>query len=176
MSQPSDGGPACAWCERPSHIRQGRLLLCAMHYRMSSMRTRAARDGKSVPAIEVLERLAADSMICAGCGRTMHWLRSDGASGQATLQHDRSGAIRLLCLGCNTRHAQHPGDSFYEMRPGTKLCHDCGRALPLMAFATDRSRPLGRKAHCRSCAAARNRAWRRSRADALATRPTGGAP
>ena len=105
------GGPACAWCEEPSHIRQGRIHLCAKHYRISSMRTRAARDGKFVPSVKSIEDAIPSPFVCAPCGREMHWLRLGKASTQVTLQHDRCGDTRLLCLGCNTRHAQHPGDT-----------------------------------------------------------------
>lgn len=145
-----DGGPAlCAWCSQPSHIRQGRINLCAMHYRISSMRSRAKRDGKLVPSREAIEAMANVSMSCFACGQEMHWLREEGASGQVTLQHDRDGSLRLLCLGCNTRHAQHPGDSYYDIPSDHKWCPDCGKVLPLSSFSIDRSRPIGRKSYCR---------------------------
>lgn len=149
----------CAWCERPSHIRQGRILLCAVHYRISSMRSRAKRDGKVAPDRREIEALIPSPFVCECCGREMTWLRMKGASRQATLQHDRDGALRIICLACNTRHAQHPGDSFYHIPEGHKRCPDCEQVLPLASFAIDRSRPIGRKSYCRSCAAVRFKRW-----------------
>lgn len=159
------GAEQCAWCDEPAHIRQGRIQLCAKHYRFSSMRSRAKRDGKYVPTLGEMEALAAD-MCCDGCGRTMTWLRIGGASAQATLQHDRSGRLRLLCLACNTRHAQHPGDSFYDIPDGMKRCPDCEQVLPLALFSVDRSRPLGRKSYCRACASVRHKKWSANHAHA----------
>lgn len=161
-----DGGAAasCAWCERPRHIKQGRIWLCEVHYRISSMRTRAKRDGKSVPSKEGIEALIPSPFVCAGCDRSMVWLRQHGASQQATLQHDRSGALRIICLACNTRHAQHPGDSYYEIPTDHKRCPDCEKVLPRSAFAMDRSRPIGLKAYCRPCSAARFKHWSGSHA------------
>lgn len=163
--QPKGGGPAfnCAWCDRPRHIRQGRIWLCEIHYRISSMRSRAKRDGKYVPTRHEIEALATD-MTCCGCGKQMHWLRSFGASLQVTLQHDRSGAIRLLCLGCNTRHSVHPGDEFYVVLSGQKRCPDCGQTLPASSFARDMSRPIGLKTYCRDCSSIRHKNWRASHA------------
>jgi hypothetical protein len=129
-----------------------------MHYRISSMRSRAKRDGKTVPTRSEIEGMAA-TMVCIGCSRRMNWLRSEGASTQATLQHDRDGGVRLLCLACNTRHAQHPGDTFYGVASNEKWCPDCDQILPKGSFAKDRSRPVGLKSYCRPCAAARYRSW-----------------
>lgn len=153
-----DGG--CAWCERDAHIRQGRIMLCAMHYRISSMRSRAKRDGKITPSREQIEFMVPSPFVCVSCERAMNWLRRDGASTQATLQHDRSGRVRIICLACNTRHAQHPGDSYYDLPEGHKRCAKCDRILPHSAFSTDRSRPLGLKASCRECSHKSHTTWR----------------
>lgn len=156
------GSECCAWCDRRAHIRQGRILLCVMHYRISSMRARAKRDGKMVPTREQIEGLAAGPMVCGGCGEAMSWLRGFNASKQATLQHDRDGGIRLLCLGCNTRHSLHPDDSFYALPAGHKRCPDCEKVLPHSAFTVDRSRPIGLKSYCRGCSAIRHKNWRQA--------------
>lgn len=161
-----DGGPApCAWCDRPSHIRQGRILLCAMHYRFSSMRTRATRDGKYVPTRDEIESLIPSPFVCIGCSREMNWLRSDGASTQVTLQHDRSGKLRLICLGCNTRHAHHPDDSYYDVPDGHKRCGRCDRVLSREHFAVDKSRAVGLKAWCRKCSHDSHTEWRKKNRD-----------
>jgi hypothetical protein len=159
MSAGENPPATCAWCERRSHIRQGRIWLCAAHYRISSMRTRASRDGKPVPTRQGIEALVPHPFVCGCCARGMTWLRESGASRQATLQHDRNGGLRIICLGCNTRHAMHPGDSFYDIPAGQKRCGGCDQVLPVDAFAVDRSRPIGRKGRCRACASADFKKW-----------------
>lgn len=160
-----DGGPAtCAWCARPYYIRQGRIRLCAVHYRISSMRARAQRDGKKSPTVAQIEALVPSPFVCVGCARPMNWLHGDGRSTQVTLQHDRSGELRLICLACNTRHAQHPEDSYYTIQAGHKRCPDCEQHLPHAAFAKDRSRPIGLKSYCRACSSIRHKSWEASRA------------
>jgi hypothetical protein len=159
-----DGGLVCKWCERPAHIKQGRILLCAMHYRISSMSSRARRDGKTAPSRAEIEAILPNPFICKPCGRPMNWVRDDGASTQATLQHDRNGEIRIICLACNTKHAQHPGDSYYDLPGGHKRCPDCEQILPVDAFVIDKSRPVGRKSYCRKCSSIRHKSWRSSHA------------
>jgi len=163
MSKINDGGPAsfspCAWCENPSHIKQGRIMLCATHYRIGSMRSRAKRDGKYVPSRAEIEKLIVEPFVCEGCGRGMNWLREQGASTQVTLQHDRSGNLRLICLGCNTRHAHHPGDLYWSLGPGQKYCGKCDRVLPETDFVKDVSRPRGLKGWCRSCSSTSVTGW-----------------
>ena len=165
MTDKHDGGPAlCAWCEEPAHIKQGRILLCQVHYRISSMRILAKRDGKVSPSRDEIEAAIPNPLICSCCDREMNWLRSDGASTQITLQHDRRGSIRLICLGCNVRHSVHPSDTFYTIPAGKKRCPDCEMVLPVADFSKDRSRPIGLKSYCRPCASIRNKSWRKARA------------
>ena len=157
-----DGGSAfpdsCAWCQDAPHIKQGRIFLCAKHYRISSMRSRAKRDGKTVPTLAEVEAIIPSPFVCIGCDGVMSWVGGP-ASKKATLQHDRSGRLRIICLGCNTRHAAHPGDTFYDIPAGHKFCPDCSEVLPLSNFARDRSRPIGRKSYCRPCASFRFKKW-----------------
>lgn len=163
MSTPiNDGGPACRWCNSAAVIRQGRIDLCAKHYRFQTMRTRARRDGKTVPSYNDLDDLIPAGMTCQCCKRGMNWRQSEGASTVITLQHDRDGALRLICLGCNTRHSVHEGDSFYVIPADMKFCPDCRMNLPIGSFSIDRSRPIGRKSYCRPCSAKRNANWRTS--------------
>ena len=159
-----DNPNGCAWCNRPAHIRQGRILLCAIHYRISSMRSSARRHGKAIPSRAEIEAMVPSPLVCLGCEREMAWLRDKGTSQQITLQHDRGGGLRLICFGCNTRRASHPGDSFYQIPAGQKRCPDCEQVLPLEAFVVDRSRPIGRKSYCRSCSSQRFKNWRKSHA------------
>ena len=128
------------------------------------MRARAKRDAKAVPTRQEIEAMVPSPFVCGGCGRDMTWLRGPEPSRQVTLQHDRDGTLRLLCLGCNTRHSVHPGDSFYAIPAGHKRCPDCASVLPLTSFAVDRSRPIGRKSYCRDCSALRHKSWRESHA------------
>lgn len=155
----SEKPPVCAWCDAPSHIRQGRIFLCAIHYRISTMRACAKRNAKATPTRQQIEGMIPSPFVCSCCKRPMTWLRETGTSQQATLQHDRSGEMRIICFACNTRHAQHPGDSFYAVPENHKSCPDCETVKPLEAFAVDRSRPIGRRSYCRPCAAKRFKKW-----------------
>jgi hypothetical protein len=162
-----DGGPAfpCHWCLGEPYIKQGHIWLCKIHYRFQSMRTRAKRDKKSVPSYDMLFSMASSAcMHCPGCNRSMNWLAKEGRSTVVTLQHDRDGKMRFLCLSCNTRHASMPGDSFYSFPKDKKLCPDCQQQLPLEAFATDRtSRWMNKKTYCRRCSNARWKKWNENR-------------
>lgn len=147
----------CKWCDEWAVRKQGRIWLCAKHYRFQQMRVGAKRANKAVPSYEDLDEML---MSCAGCGVLMHWLVTDGPrSQQATLQHDRSGAMRLLCLGCNTRHAVHPRDEFYDVPAEHKRCPACHVVKPFSAFAVDRSRPIGLKSSCKECSRVQHRDW-----------------
>lgn len=166
MTNP-DGGAAfpCAWCDQPSHIKQGRIWLCRKHYRFSSMRSRAKRDGKQVPSRSELEGMVPTPFVCVGCSLPMTWGRENGASSQATLQHDRSGVLRIICLACNTRHAAHPDDTYYDIPSGYKRCAKCERVLPQERFSQDRSRPIGLKSSCRECSGSAHAKWRTENRD-----------
>jgi hypothetical protein len=161
--------PKCSRCGNESHIKQGNSRLCVVHYRFATMRSNARRHGKLVPTTQELEGMIPDRMICPTCSRTMNWLQKEGASTVVSLQHDRSGRMRLLCLACNTRHAQHSGDSFYDLGHGMKVCRRCKEAKPLSAFSQDRHKPIGRVSYCKPCASIRHKEWRSKHAiaDAL---------
>lgn len=163
LNVPNDGGPdVCSRCGEGALLRQGNQLLCPKHYRFGQMRQRARRDGKVVPTWAELETMFAAlvDMACPLCSRKMNWRRAAGESTCATLQHYRDGTLDIICLACNTRHAQHPGDTYRELPPDAKHCPDCSRVLPRSSFATDRSRPIGLKSYCRGCSAARHAKWR----------------
>ena len=166
MTKKDTGGPAsCKWCEKPPHIRQGRIMLCDVHYRISSMRSAAKRHGKACPSTGEIESLIPNPFVCIGCDREMHWLRGTGpVSQQATLQHDRNGEIKIICFGCNTRHASHPDDTFYEIPNGHKFCPDCREVKPQSNFSKDASRPIGLKSYCKPCSSKRHEKWRNKNA------------
>lgn len=162
MSDRDDGGPVCCRCDAQAVRKQGRQWLCAKHYRFGSMRVRAKRDGKVVPSWEQLENILSyiNNMKCPHCARIMNWLRSDGAATQVTLQHYRSGSLGLICLSCNTRHAQMAGDSFCNLAADHKVCPGCNKCKPLEAFRRDFSRRWDNRAsYCRECANERRNRW-----------------
>ena len=163
----NDGAPvtSCKWCLMPAYIKQGRIWLCKIHYRFSSMRANAKRHGKVVPSVELLDSfLTPDYAICKGCNRKMNWLDKDGKSTVITLQHDRNGTMRFLCRACNTRHANRPGDSFYDDPKNKKLCPDCNQWKEFNAFSIDRHfRWMDRKTYCKECSNDRHKRWRETR-------------
>jgi len=97
---------------------------------------------------------------CPVCGRKVNWLSKEGSSTVITLQHDRGGRMRLLCLSCNSRHASFDGDSFYEADDSRRVCPDCKRSLPLEEFSKDNSgRWYNINTYCRECRNKRLAAW-----------------
>lgn len=140
---------SCARCADGAVRQLARMWFCAKHSRFQQMRVQARARGKAVPSYEALEAM---TTICKGCGVQTHWLVSDGPrTRQATLQHDRSGAMRILCYSCNSRHEKLPGDQFYEVPPGQKRCPTCEAVKPIGAFIRDKSHPSGVKSSCRQC-------------------------
>lgn len=165
--QPIDRPCSRAGCPEPSFGRKGNDIYCIKHRAFSVMRANAKQRGKAVPSLEELERLLPTDMRCPACRRVMNWKLSEGRSTALTLQHDRSGAFRLICQGCNTRHRAMPEDTFYDLPDGNKYCASCDRVKPMTDFAVDRSRLGGRKAHCKDCCKSRyeaNRDYWRNRA------------
>jgi hypothetical protein len=130
--------------------------------RFRQMRTIAKHRGKSVPSMEELEALLPLDMNCPICKRAMNWRSAEGRSTVITLQHDRSGAHRLICHACNTRHAKMAGDSFYALPADHKRCPKCESIKPISEFWKDRSgeRWKDTYAYCKSCSAANTRSWR----------------
>ena len=63
MSTQDNGGPAfrCSRCGVAAARKQGHQWLCARHYRFGQMRSRAKRDGKTVPSHDDLERMTRDT-------------------------------------------------------------------------------------------------------------------
>ena len=161
----NDGGPAkrCSKCVRPAYMRQGHQWLCAMHYRFGQMRANAKRNGKEVPTHDQLNDLmeATNGSRCFGCHKIMNWLSGTNQSLVISLQHDRDGTLRLLCRGCNTRHAIHPGDTYYAVPTNGKWCPDCDLVLTRDQFCRDRSRPIGLKSYCKACSKKKHDLWRK---------------
>lgn len=159
----------CKWCESESHIKQGRILLCVKHYRFSQMRASAARNGKTVPSYVELESILArlDELRCPCCKRSMNWLMKQGSSTCITLQHNRSGGHKLICLACNTRHAAMGGDSFYEKKDGFRTCPDCRTEKPIDQFWRNSERMDKTHTYCKECSYARYKKWQAENRDAF---------
>lgn len=138
-------------CNEPSFGRSGNNAYCTKHRAFMQMKLNAKQRGKSVPSWDELEALLPVDMKCLACLRTMNWRRSDGGSTAITLQHDDSGAHRLICQGCNTKHSAVPNDGFYTLPDGHKHCPGCSTVKTLVSFAVDRSRVCGVKSRCRDC-------------------------
>jgi len=140
----------CKWCKKKAHVKQGSVWLCKKHYRFMQMRVNAKRNKKTVPPYEELEKILLPN--CPVCKRKFNWLSKEGAQTVITLQHDRSGAFRFLCLSCNVRYASFKDDSFYSQSPKTKICPKCKKEKPWSEYHTDNSaRWKNKKTYCKDC-------------------------
>lgn len=156
----SPGGPRrpdqkCAHCENPGTelFKQG--YYCVVHYRIKQMRYDAQASGKTIPeATEIssmMDHWIENGLLCPVCKRKMNWLKKEGISTMLTLQHDRSGQYRLICLGCNVRHQNYPGDTFYDLPAGQEWCRTCEKTKPISDFYPRKSSRLGIRSSCREC-------------------------
>lgn len=147
----------CRYCDEPRSALFAKDVRCLPHARMDQMRYTARRRGLLEPSIRELEDLVRTSeMKCAGCRLPMAWtfkMSERGRRGVISLQHDRSGALRLLCVRCNIRHSDHPGDTFYEIPEGKRFCGRCQTFRPLDQFPRNRAQPGGIGNPCRKCKA-----------------------
>jgi hypothetical protein len=120
------------------------------------MQCNARAAGKYVPTRAELESLAktliAKGMKCAPCGTIMQWKGSRSETHTVSLQHDRSGRIRLICRRCNSRHDDFPGDTFYKTPVGFAHCHRCKTTKPLADFYPERAGSC-----CKPCRKALNK-------------------
>lgn len=152
------GNIQCSLCDFPATQFHGRRKLCDRHYRLNNMVYRSRYRNQVTPTLAELELLIPADMRCPTCLRTMNWLAKDGHSTVAAIQHDRGGAVRILCQGCNARHGKMPGDSFYSLPPGMKVCGKCGEIKTLDEFHLRSSSGFSRRAfRCKPCQAERDR-------------------
>jgi len=156
----------CRTCRQPSvRLVSGEKYFCAIHYRMYHMRVAARKHKKTCPSsadlTKLVEAVVANGMVCVGCRRTMLWITEGPGtrSNVISLQHDRDGTIRLICLGCNSRHQHFPGDTFYQAPEGHKWCHGCERLLPLSGFWISRKNTTGVTTLCKTCCGDRHKIW-----------------
>jgi uncharacterized protein with PIN domain len=140
---------------------------CIKHRRFMQMKTFAKSVGKTVPSYDELESLLPADMKCPVCGRSMTWLASEGKPMQVSLQHDRDGTHRLICLGCNSRHAALPGDLLYSLKEGEKYCQSCKVVKKATEFHKSNARTLRVKlgSRCKECNRAQHADWVRRNRD-----------
>lgn len=156
----------CGLCKDIAVCTFNHQWLCQKHYRFRQMRTSSKIRGKSVPTIEELAELTtSQDGRCADCKTPMNWLREDGPSTMATIQHYRNGTIALVCLSCNVRHAFMPDDSFRNVPANHKYCPRCKVVLPFSSFTKDayRNSKLKLKSFCKSCCAVYVRALKQKK-------------
>ncbi len=149
---------------------------CTQCYRIWQMRSACQKDHKPCPTKTQLRQMFAGligrDMKCESCSSTMNWLASDGRRTVVSLQHDRSGGMRLICLSCNTRHRACPGDSFYEIPDSHRRCGRCEQALPKDQFGVHRGSSTGLHHYCRKCAAEKARKWTQDNYETFRPRAT----
>ncbi len=162
----------CEWkrsCNNPISLSEhSKGKYCIKHYRLFDMRQKAKKKGKTVPSYDVLNALLEDllpEMLCPVCNCAMGWRLKEAGGRVLTLQHDYSGAFKLICLSCNIRHSKYPSDEFYTIGKTHKYCSGCDKMLPRISFG-----PAGRKNGkkrtqflCRPCEYLRQFRWREKR-------------
>lgn len=143
------------YCDRAARAKFGKSMYCEMHCRIRQMRVAARHDKKRCPEHGELEamamRLVRLRMRCDLCDRRMNWMKRDGIGTCVSLQHDRSGEVRLICLACNIKHGQLPGDSYYDIPIGNKWCGGCELILPVEAFYKSTTKANGLCSQCKAC-------------------------
>ena len=143
----------CTQCDRPGTVFKCNRWICDIHFRIQCMRDGASLNGKVVPTkqslLEMAESLECAGMTCCHCSVVMVWRGIRGQPNVVSLQHDRSGHMRLLCKYCNNVHQSFPGDTFYDFPAGWRYCPKCKSAKSPDNFyqsATGR-----RKSYCKEC-------------------------
>lgn len=129
---------------------------CTVHHRMMRMRHAASSTGKFVPTMEWMIENWPDPLVCPVCKVEMALLVGDDRRRVISLQHDKSGTVRFLCVSCNMRHSATTQDekSFYNQEDGKLWCNTCKQLLPPEKFYRNSNSSTGRHYKCRSCWAA----------------------
>lgn len=141
------------------------MIRCPIKLRISRMIRGAKLGKKRIPTREELSALLlarqADDMKCPACGQTMNWGDTSNRPATVSLQHDRSGTIRLICLRCNVRHQHYPADDFYTAPNDHKHCWGCGRTLALTEFWKSHTVSTHVCGQCKFCMAAKSAAYKK---------------
>lgn len=159
----------CSQCNESGYRFQGRRWLCILHYKIEMMRSSSTATGKYRPSVAELEALfvalKADGMRCPVCRTELVLIRKDIKAEwhkAISIQHDRSGAVRLICQLCNTRHDDFPGDEFYDLPAGHKRCPTCKNIKPFSAFYKLRKDGDSLQSYCKECRKLLNaRMWKK---------------
>lgn len=124
--------------------------------RLNRMKKSAKNRRKYEPSIPELLAICPADFNCPECSRSMFLENRPGRrSALMTLQHDRSGAIRIICFGCNSAHNKYPGDEFYTLdKLSAVLCRRCGQTKPRNRFA---KRGPFLRFPCKDCLSIENR-------------------
>ncbi len=149
----------CAKCSEPGFRFRGDRWLCIIHHRIDCMKTAARTKGKAEPTAEQLEAMfatvAANGMKCPHCGEIMV-MHGKPRSSVVSLQHNRDGSVQLLCMLCNSRHDDMPGDTFYSIPITHKRCPQCKAVFPRSEFWRLKHRL---QTKCKECKRTENNAW-----------------
>ena len=151
----------CYICGDDAIQRHGRSNLCVQHRRFIQMQKTAKQDKKYVPDIFELEKITPKNMICQDCGVLMNWIDGTQRSSGAVLQHYRDGTLGIVCMSCNARHGQMPGDSYRDAPKDQKVCGSCKTMKPLSEFhfRKDGKRPYP-MTRCKRCNLEHHQKWR----------------
>jgi hypothetical protein len=157
---PRDQCRRCGATECLVHWKDGPPL-CEKHNRFRQMRKLCQERGLDIPSWSALEALAMRDVAdlrCPVCRKLVRWRTGNGyrspKSDIITLQHDRSGALRLICHTCNQHHYTYPNDDFYKT-PHLVCCSECRKPKNPCEFALLDTR-------CRACNRERKRRERGS--------------
>lgn len=149
----------CSKCDQPPAVKSKFIRLCVKHYKFKVMRNNAQQNEKVVPSHGHLEKMVSESnrLLCSHCEKKMVWTRKESTKRVVTLQHDRDGTMRLLCMSCNIRHSNCPDDSFYTIPPDKKLCFGCKSILYKTEFSKDKRCSIGLASYCKKCRSKRRK-------------------
>lgn len=161
----SADGLTCNALAKSGRTAGDKRLFCDMHLRFYQMRYCAKSRGLLVPELHELEAMVPADMRCPMCKGEMEWRSADGRRRHlATLQHWNDGTMGILCLPCNTAHAQRtPVLDERELPPeGTKACACCRQVRPAASFGKRAAARDGLSPYCRDCKNAKTRGeyWR----------------
>lgn len=163
MSEPTELQKACEVCGGEVYKSRNQVPLCVKHYRVLAWIKDSKHRGVTVPNWFQMEKIIPADMKCPVCRKTMTWTRIEGTSHIITIQHDRDGAIGILCFTCNIRHRGHSGDNFYEHCGSVKKCPRCKTVRPFEEFSEHPTTLDGRRGYCKSCQKIKNNEYNQSR-------------
>lgn len=149
----------CIKCGDEAKKKWGGVWMCLPHYRLSAMRCSAKAKGKTVPSWKELYHLLSKlcCLQCPHCKQQMVWLRSQNSRRVITLQHDRSGNIKFLCLSCNSSHGNLKTDDDFYKTPKLFECRGCKKDKDLKSFYPNNGKPRPKDYLCKECYRASHR-------------------